>query len=824
VNDAVLSSVLARLGVEPLAEQAEAVLLAALDGDETLLRQPAGDPVTPRRNEHAGDPPPPVPVGAYLQSVTVAGFRGIAPATTLRLTPGPGLTVICGRNGSGKSSFAEALEVLLTGDTVRWQKGRAAVQRDTWRCVHAPRTEISAELLVEGTRGATVLRRSWQPDDRKVGDALTTVHAPRSAPAGIDALGWDDAVTTHRPFLSHAELESLLAEPKELYSQLNSLLGLEDVDDALTRLAGARKDADGEAKRARVGLPDLRAELAGTDDERAVTAAALLAARAPDLDGLRALAAGAPVDTGPLQILTHLAGLTVPTVEDVEEAATGLRDAFADLDAVRRSAAGAVVATADLLQAALDHTADTGDPSAHDRGVCPVCGTAGVIDGEWRRRTTEEVARLRAASADTRRAQNRVEVAGRAVRLLVGGPAPAWLARAADAGLDATAAGGSWGRWAALGAGDMGREVADRLGPLHVDLERSVTDLADAARAELAARQDRWTPLATRITEWCDQAARSSEAKDRFGLVKAAEDWLKAAAADLRHERLRPFADRTVELWNQLRQGSNVDLVEVRLAGAANRSHVDFAVTVDDEAATGLGVMSQGEINALALSVFLPRATMASSPFRFLVIDDPVQAMDPSKVDGLARVLADTAADRQVIVFTHDDRLAEAVRRLGLDASILLVSRRPGSVVAVDPAGNPCSQLLRDARQLTRGDGVPLPVARRVIPGLCRSAIETVLIDAIRRRRLAAGASHVDVEAAIADTNTLTAKAALAIFDDAQRGGDVLRWLADTIGQWAVTTYRIANRGAHGDAGSFDAERLVSQTGDLTARLRDGLP
>ncbi len=74
------------------------------------------------------------------------------------------------------------------------------------------------------------------------------------------------------------------------------------------------------------------------------------------------------------------------------------------------------------------------------------------------------------------------------------------------------------------------------------------------------------------------------------------------------------------------------------------------------------------------------RATMGE-PFRFVVVDDPVQSMDPAKVDGLARVLEDAAKTRQVVVFTHDDRLPEAVRRLGIDARILEVSapRRIGS-------------------------------------------------------------------------------------------------------------------------------------------------
>lgn len=57
---------------------------------------------------------------AYLHSITVEGFRGIGRPATLDLVPGRGLTLVIGRNGSGKSSFADALEAaLLTRDTYR---------------------------------------------------------------------------------------------------------------------------------------------------------------------------------------------------------------------------------------------------------------------------------------------------------------------------------------------------------------------------------------------------------------------------------------------------------------------------------------------------------------------------------------------------------------------------------------------------------------------------------------------------------------------------------------------------------------------------------
>ena len=68
--------------------------------------------------------------------ITVAGFRGIGPRSQLNLDPQPSLTVISGRNGSGKSSFAEALEVALTGNTYRWSDDRPAVWRQHWRNIH----------------------------------------------------------------------------------------------------------------------------------------------------------------------------------------------------------------------------------------------------------------------------------------------------------------------------------------------------------------------------------------------------------------------------------------------------------------------------------------------------------------------------------------------------------------------------------------------------------------------------------------------------------------------------------------------------------------
>ncbi len=85
----------------------------------------------------------------------------------------------------------------------------------------------------------------------------------------------------------------------------------------------------------------------------------------------------------------------------------------------------------------------------------------------------------------------------------------------------------------------------------------------------------------------------------------------------------------------------------------------------------------------MALSLFLPRAMLPESPFRFLVVDDPVQAMDAIRVDGLARVLASAARTHQVVVLTHDARLVEAAERLALGATVLEVVRGEHSKLTV---------------------------------------------------------------------------------------------------------------------------------------------
>ena len=372
MDDVLLGIVLQRLGECPLAEEPADLLIAALDGDESLSAQMGGQ--AQPRSKAPDLAPPSAPAGAYLQSLTVSGFRGIGPPATLTVTPRPGLTLVAGRNGSGKSSFAEALEVLLTGNLRRWET-LSAVWKQGWRSMHCPdEAQITAEFVIEGA-GLAKVQRTW-PAGADFAGSVVTVQVAGEKQAGAERLGWTPALTDYRPFLSHSELEAFFGSPSGLYELLASVLGLEDLTLAAARLAQVRKIREAALAEVKKRLPGLLTRLETAGDERAEACRRALTGRSWDLAAARSAATGARTarDGGELDRLRRLAQLSVPPEADVLEIAEELRLAAAGLVAVAGSPAGQARSLARLLTAALQHH------DAHGDGDCPVCGRAWCPD------------------------------------------------------------------------------------------------------------------------------------------------------------------------------------------------------------------------------------------------------------------------------------------------------------------------------------------------------------------------------------------------------------------------------------------------------------
>jgi len=272
-------------------------------------------------------------------------------------------------------------------------------------------------------------------------------------------------------------------------------------------------------------------------------------------------------------------------------------------------------------------------------------------------------------------------------------------AAATDIGVDVSAPVAAWQAW--IDAPDTPIDLAAPLESVCLQVQ----DATDTVRAAAATRRrrlaDQWRPMAESLAEALPVADQGLSAAQRVTPLRSAENWLKRCEATIRDERFDSVKAQVADVWETLAVGSNVTLEDVRLGN----KKVVMDVTVDGDSSVALGVMSQGELHALALSLFIPRVKFEASPFGFAILDDPVQAMDPVRVDGLARVLHSLAQTRQVVVFTHDDRLPTAVRRLQIPATILLVTRRPKSLVELKASLDPLQAAIEDARAVDLSGG-----------------------------------------------------------------------------------------------------------------------
>ncbi|WP_381795499.1 AAA family ATPase [Streptomyces niveus] len=761
--------------------------------------------------------PPPEKAGrvgpVYLRSITAAGWRGVGPETTLDLPPGPGLTVVAGRNGTGKSSFAEAAEMALTGLNARWDgsngKARTAVWKEGWRNLHDSTVPaVSVRLTLDDTGDPVTVRRTWY--GAKVDEARTTVERADGTEQKLEESVDASTLSLYRPFLPYSELGSMVdGTLSALHNTLARFIGLGqlgDMDDLLAARIKACKDIESRPGGLKAAAVEV---LTGLDDQRAVEAARALGGRTADVAAVRALLdQDAVTDAGVDVRLRALATLSGPDEQEVAGALARLREAAAAAEDVRHSNAEDARRLAGLLESALEHR------HRSQNADCPLCGTAGRLDRTWAEGARAEIERLQSAAAGAEAARRTLGVARRAVHDLVQ-PVPDLL-RAEESELA-----GLWREWALCRSLTDPAELANRVERVAPTLGTACRQVSEEAARALTDRNTAWRPAAVRLAEWLDATEKATEAAERHKEAKAARSWLRKLTDELRDERMAKFDKQSQDVWKKLCESSSVALGRITLKGTAARGSVQLGVSVDDQEAPAYSVMSQGELHSLALSLFIPRATHDDSPFGFLVIDDPVQSMDTQKVEGLATVLSECARHRQVVVFTHDTRLEQAITHLGIEATILHISRESESVVTVEKRSEPVQQAFKDVRDLSYDQSLPQSVADRVVPAMCRIALEVACMETARRTlRDDHGLGLAEIEERITPLVRTKEYVALALLGDSsgepQRAVESLH-----AGGW--TLINELNAGSHPGLPTLDArKRLVKRTERLADAIRRG--
>ncbi|WP_437981390.1 AAA family ATPase [Sorangium sp. So ce117] len=230
----------------------------------------------------------------YLDRIEISNFRTFSPGFAIPLVA-PGVTILVGQNGLGKSSIFEAIEWLLTGKVARLEDLRSEVERQSaTRTYYVRRTgrRIESNISVVGRfvapgGEAQEVCREWV---RRTGDKFDEV---RASPTGeiIELLrdpGWNLPITD----LSHYLMEThflgqptggrfTTLDPKERWARFQGPAGFERLARAGDRLGpGTTRalstllaEAEGNLRRARVDQEQWIARLRKRDEYRASVSA-----------------------------------------------------------------------------------------------------------------------------------------------------------------------------------------------------------------------------------------------------------------------------------------------------------------------------------------------------------------------------------------------------------------------------------------------------------------------------------------------------------------------------------------------------------------------
>jgi len=114
---------------------------------------------------------------------------------------------------------------------------------------------------------------------------------------------------------------------------------------------------------------------------------------------------------------------------------------------------------------------------------------------------------------------------------------------------------------------------------------------------------------------------------------------------------------------------------------------------------------------------------------------------------------------------------------------------------------------------------VPQVLTERVVPGICRQSLEAACLEVVRRRRLNKGKPHSETEALFPTHTRLLPRLALALYDDAEKAGEVYTVVKNRFGAWQADTVRICNEGAHKGFAGDDPVKFVRNVEQLAETI-----
>jgi energy-coupling factor transporter ATP-binding protein EcfA2 len=663
-----------------------------------------------------------------LLNLTIRNFRGFGNAIT-SITLDGDLLLFFGPNGFGKTSLAEAIEWLFYGTTKRRQQGESysrAEYANSFANIHGGvPTEVSATVLLNGQQLLLARRLLQGEASETLVDGVvspfssisvnpieavypvvaqhglqTFVHSkPKDRRDAICAALGLDELTTLKNTLDSARSSFQRSPPRAIVDARGELAANAPI------LAQINETQD-VGRRWRLSPPVVNLPV---DLEALQTAAASLtgqACRTPEaaLINLRARRSVASRSVFDAEKLAPSDGVLGSIEAELQGAGEALVSAERAIGAVVASLASAYSAAfLELWKKGLE-LSPTGDK-------CPMC-EEDTLTADKRGELAKKIAdnadmlaknsllttAINAAKARITRANAQMDEFGvddlthedleQLNRLFIGqgdaldeylSKAEAFRTERATIKAKLTAAGAFLdGCMAQLDNAENApgvvehcaqvKDVVQNIVPATLDAFRSYAEAWKAFEPRLAALVSS-DEFITRI----DAVGKSLRAEphlrilDRYdSILRETQELIRVVEQEMQDRQAALLTTRGTEvkdLYDRLNRGANVVFDHMEPGTDSMKLHATSFGTPMSAAAN----LSECQLNCLGMAMWLMRATTPSSPFGFVLLDDPVQSMDDDHTEAFISDIVPHLLDnhgKQVIVLSHVKRITERLREL----------------------------------------------------------------------------------------------------------------------------------------------------------------
>ncbi len=658
-----------------------------------------------------------------IRHIAIEAFRGFRDRQEFDIAASA--VIIAGPNGTGKTSFFDALQWALSGRIERLESVRA--RSTVEHVVNQYRLDSRASVEVEMTFGGHQVRIRRVGDHRRTtlefADSTSRVVFGDEAERKLQAvLAPYSGITLEMALATSGLLQQdvmravLQAKPADRYRHISMVLGLSELEDFETQVKDAAKKAADAADLARTecdaanaALEEARAQLHRSEEQQLlrVPVEAVLAEVANLIEQSHSMVS---IDAGDalrseagVARLASDVGRLAEEVRTIVDAHQALALQLASLEPEPASAAVAAASAAvAAAKASVDASAeavgrareglDSAQRASEEMArlaaaaipllssVCPVCGQA--IDP----RQVEEELRSHVGASETLLAlqgmldaalqheqdeSTKYSAALESERAITAAESAWRTVNEQRARLDRSfAALAAKGRLARIDAPDVEALVAasSSLSDYLAMVRRRLLEAADVfAQSSSSGAVERSAAEVTSFEETlAARTRRLEELSQRALLAKNLVDASIEARVEVTEQRFRAIQPLVADIFSRLDPHPAFKTIEFELDTYYRRGTTTPLVrdVVENVSADPLVIFSTSQANIAALSYFLAMGwTAGERSMPFVLLDDPLQSMDDVNVLGFSDLCRHLRTNRQLLISTHERRLSGLLER-----------------------------------------------------------------------------------------------------------------------------------------------------------------